>query len=120
MRIAEIACLLLLISPALCAAQEEKFEKKIQGSWTAESAPNRLLSRLVISKDDKGLWLEVWAVRGLKEEAVQKAPLHLLRPGIGEKGPVERAFATWKEGVGEGEATLYATLRFREADLALE
>ena len=29
-------------------------------------------------------------MRGLKEEAVQKAPLHLLRDGVGGKGPVVR------------------------------
>ncbi len=47
-------------------------------------------------------------------------PLHLLRAGIGEKGTVERGFGIWKEGTGEGEATLYATLRFIDAELTLE
>ena len=60
------------------------------------------------------------ATRGLKEEVVQKVPLHLLRAGLGEKGPVERGFATWKEGVGTGEATVYATVRFNEANLILD
>jgi hypothetical protein len=100
------------------AGDDAKFEKKIQGSWDAEKAPNRLLTRVVVTKDDQGFWVEVWATRGLKDELVKKAPLHLLRTGIGEKGPVERGIATWKEG--EGEATLYATLRFNAGDFVLE
>jgi hypothetical protein len=97
------------------------FEEQAQGAWaSADQIPNRLLNRLVVSKDDKGWWVEVWAVRGLKEEAVQKAPLHLLRDGVGGKGPVVRGLTTWKEGVGDGEATMYATLRAGEGRLELE
>ncbi len=102
------------------AGDEATFENKIQGSWTAENAPNRLLTRLVVTKDGKGFWVEAWATRGLKDEMVQKAPLHLLRAGIGEKGPVERGMATWKEGAGDGEATLYATFKFNAGDFVLE
>jgi hypothetical protein len=116
-----LAFSILFVSSALgVAGDEATFEKKIQGSWDAEKAPNRLLTRLVVTKDDKGFWVEVWATRGLKDEMVQKAPLHLLRAGIGEKGQVERGLATWKEGTGEGEATLYATLRFNAGDFVLE
>jgi hypothetical protein len=97
------------------------FEEQAPGAWgAADQIPNRLLSRLVISRDDKGWWVEVWAVRGLKEEAVQKAPLHLLRDGVGGKGPVVRGLAVWKEGGGDGEATLYATLRAGDGHLDLE
>ena len=113
--------LVLFASPALgVAGDEAKFEKKIQGSWEVEKAPNRLLTRLVVTKDDTGFWVEVWATRGVKDEMVQKAPLHLLRAGIGEKGPVGRGLAMWKEGAGEGEATLYATLGFNAGDFVLE
>jgi formylglycine-generating enzyme required for sulfatase activity len=116
-----LACSVLFVSSALGVGGEEaKFEKKIQGSWEVEKAPNRLLTRLVVTKDDKGFWVEVWATRGLKDEMVQKAPLHLLRAGIGEKGPVGRGLAMWKEGAGEGEATLYATLGFNAGDFVLE
>ena len=116
-----LACSFLFVSSALgVAGDEAKFEKKIQGSWEVEKAPNRLLTRLVVTKDDKGFWVEVWATRGLKDEMVQKAPLHMLRAGIGDKGPVERGLATWKEGAGDGEATLYATLRFNAGDFVLE
>lgn len=97
------------------------FEEQAQGAWaSADQIPNRLLSRLVVTKDDKGWWVEVWAVRGLKEEAVQKAPLHMLRDGVGGKGPVVRGLTTWKEGVGDGEATMYATLKAAEGHLDLE
>ena len=116
-----IVCSLLLIAPASgIAGDGAKFEKKIQGSWIAEKAPNRLLTRLVVSEDAKGMWIELWATRGLKDEPVQKTAMHLLRAGIGEKGPVQRAIATWQEGTGEGEATLYATLQYKEGDLVLE
>src|SRR5476651_2416519 len=116
-----LACSFLFVSSALgVAGDEANFEKKIQGSWDAENAPNRLLARLVVTKDDKGFWVEVWATRGLKDEMVQKAPLHLLRAGIGEKGPVERGMANWKEGAGDDEATLHATLKFDAGDFVLE
>jgi hypothetical protein len=114
-----VACALLVCSPVLGFAGEG-FEKKILGTWIVETAPNRLVSRLVIAQDDKGVSVEVWAVRGLKEGAIHKAPLHLLRAGIGEKGPVERGLATWKEGADEGEATLFATLKFSEGNFVLE
>lgn len=97
------------------------FEEQAPGAWaSADEIPNRLMSRLVVSKDDKGWWVEVWAVRGLKEEAVQKAPLHLLRDGVGGTGPAVRGLAVWKEGAGDGEATIYATLRASEGHLALD
>ena len=116
-----IAIASLVVTSALgVAGDEATFEKKIQGSWDAEKAPNRLLTWLVVTNDDKGFWVEVWATRGLKDEMVQKAPLHMLRAGIGEKGPVERGLATWKEGAGEGDATLYATLKFNAGDFVLE
>jgi hypothetical protein len=115
-----VVATLLVDCNAGVAGDEAKFERKIQGSWDAEKAPNRLLSRLIVTKEDKGFWVEVWATRGLKDEMVQKAPLHLLRAGIGEKGPVERGLATWKEGAGDGEATLYATFKFNAGDLVLE
>jgi hypothetical protein len=113
------ALTLLFCSPALSSAGGG-FEKKIQGTWIAEKAPNRLLSRLVIVQDGTGYSVAVWAVRGLREEVIHKAPLHLLRTGIGDKGPVERGLATWKEGTGDGEATLYATVRFHEGNLVIE
>jgi hypothetical protein len=115
--------LLLLLVGAFGHAEgaPPSFEERALGAWAAaDQIPNRLLSRLVVSKDDKGWWIEVWAVRGLKEEAVQKAPLHLLRDGVGGKGPVVRGLAVWKEGVGGGEATMYATLRAGEGHLDLE
>jgi hypothetical protein len=119
-----IACcpvLLLLLASGSAEGAAPNFEEQTLGSWAAaDQIPNRLLSRLVVSKDDKGWWVEVWAVRGLKEEAVQKAPLHLLRDGVGGKGPVVRGLAVWKEGVGDGDATLYATLRAGEGHLDLE
>src|SRR5262249_51850133 len=80
-----IACcpvLLLLFASGPAEGAPPGFEEQTPGSWAAaDQIPNRLLSRLVVLTDDKGWWVEVWAVRGLKEEAIQKAPLHLLREG---------------------------------------
>jgi hypothetical protein len=101
-------------------AAKPTFEERARGSWLAPDAPNRLLSRLVVAKDDGGWRLEVWAVRGLKEEPVSKAALHLLRSGAGGQGPVVRGLAVWKEGAGDGEATFYTTLRFQGNDLIVD
>ncbi len=113
--------LLLLLAPLTAAGDKARptFEDRLQGTWTADNAPNRLLSRLVIARADEGWVLETWAVRGLKEELIHKTPLHLLRADTG-KGPVGRALAVWNEGSGEGETTLYGTLHFQESDLVLD
>jgi hypothetical protein len=112
---------LLLFSPCFGIASDEPgLQDKIQGTWVAvEGTPDRVLTRLVISQDDKGLSVEVWALRGLREERVGgKTPLRLLRAGS-SKGPVERGFATWDPAEG-GKPTVYATLKLKDRDLLLE
>ena len=79
-----------------------------------------MISRLVVSKDDKGWWIEVWAVRGLKEEAVQKVPLQLLRDIKALNGPAIRGMATWEEGVGDGRATMHVNLRIVDGNLVYD
>ena len=101
-------------------AVQPTFEERIQGSWTTDQAPNRLVSRIVVSKDDKGWWIEVLAVRGLKEEAVQKAPLQLLRDIKALNGPAIRGIAIWEEGIGDGKATMHVNLRIVDGNLVYD
>ena len=122
-------CILMLVSSLVFIpsgfgvgdkAAQATLEERIPGSWTTDQAPNRTVSRLIISKDDKRWWIEVWAVRGLKEEAVQKAPLQLLRDIKALDGPAIRAIATWEEGAGDGKATIHINLRIVDGSLVYD
>ena len=118
-----VVTLLIFTLPVIGAGDrtaKATFEDRILGSWTTDRAPNRTVSRLAISKDDKGFWIEIWAVRGLNEEAVQKTPLHLLRDINALAGPAIRGSATWEEGVGGSKATIHVNLRIVDGSLVYD